>query len=78
MHAVVHGSNPNPWEIEAGGSGVQGHRPLHNEFSVQPGIHETLSQTTGCGLSPQEEDCLYNTGVCSSGSALSFYCAVEH
>ena len=35
-------------------------------------------KTTGCGLSPQEEDCLYNTGVCSSGSALSFYCAVEH
>lgn len=44
MHVVVHGSNPSPWEIEAGGSGVQGHRPLHNEFSVQPGIHETLSQ----------------------------------
>ena len=35
-------------------------------------------KTTGCGLSPQEEDCLYNTGVCPSGSALSFYCAVEH
>ena len=77
MHVVVNGSNPSPWEIEAGGSGVQGHRPLHNEFSVQPGIHETLSQNHWVWTQPTGRR-LYNTGVCSSGSALSFYCAVEH
>ena len=35
--------NPSTGEVEAGGSGVQGHTQTHREL---PRLHETLSQKT--------------------------------
>lgn len=31
---VVYGYSPRIWEIETGGSGVQGHLSLHREFGT--------------------------------------------
>lgn len=34
---VTHACHPSNWEVEAGGSGVEGHPQLHNEFETSQG-----------------------------------------
>lgn len=34
---VTHACHPNTWEVEAGGSGVEGHSQLSNEFEASLG-----------------------------------------
>ena len=41
---VVHTCNSNTWEVEAGGSEVQGHPWLHSEFKASPELLETQTR----------------------------------
>ena len=62
--AVVHGSNTSPWEIEAGGSRRFKVIVLYIMSSVSSlGYMRPCLKTTGCGLSPQVEDCITQVAV---------------